>query len=116
MSALDSRLAPVAPSASQPGTDHRAAVAHSELAQPADADRPVLEMLDDEIQLLASLALRRQPHEIRPRLGLRAIGPPREPARHLVVGRLAVQRGGVVGARDPHPQRRTGDGEVFHGG
>ena len=80
-------------------------------ASPVMPIGPALEVLDDEVELLAALALRRQPREVRARLGLRRVRPPREPARHLRIGRLREQRGGVVVARDPHAQRRAGEGE-----
>jgi hypothetical protein len=102
------------PRAPEPGADHRTAIAARELAQPDDADRTGVEMLDHEVEVLTALTLRREPREVRPRLGFRDVRAPREPARDRGIARLGEERARVVVARDPHAQGLAGEGEIVH--
>ena len=56
--AFDSRLAPVPQNvAPEPGADHAAPVTDAELRQPGDPGRPALAVDDQQVELLAALAL-----------------------------------------------------------
>ena len=82
MSALDSRLAPVPQNApAEPGADHAAQVALGELVEAGDPGRPVLAVDDQEVELLAAVALRLEAVDVGQRLLDRACtGPTRTSA------------------------------------
>ena len=96
--ALDSRLAPVPQNGAEPGADHAAPVALGELVEAGDAGRAVLAVDDEEVELLAAVALRLEALDVGQRLLDRGVRPPREPARDLGVAGQREQRGRVVAA------------------
>src|SRR5207244_9293243 len=98
----------------EPRTDHAAPVAARDLRHPGDADRPQVAALDDEVEVLAELALRGQALEIRDRLLLAFVRAPREEPRDLGVRAQAIERRGVGQRGQAERQRRTGDREVLH--
>ena len=115
ISAFDSPFAPLPQnSRAEPRADGGVAVAARELRQAGDADRPVLAMVDQEVEQLAALALARVRGDIGLGLGDLRVRAPAEPAGHGRVGGQLEQARRVLGGGVAEGQRRAGEHELGH--